>query len=97
MLAPLAASLVQPVIYSVVKGKRGRGARRVGKGYLDKKFLNLPHPLNNIQITNYLNFKPRFNGAFSGNNLPKIKDGMYFINLDDISSKETHWISLFID
>ena len=38
LLAPLAASLVQPVIYSVVKGISGRGVRRAGRGYMDKKF-----------------------------------------------------------
>ena len=29
---------MQPVISSVVKGISGRGVRRVGKGYMDKKF-----------------------------------------------------------
>ena len=29
--------------------------------------------------------------------LPRIKDGAYFINLDYKNSKETHWVSLFID
>ena len=38
LLAPLAASLVQPVISSVVKGNRRRGIRRVGRGYIDKNF-----------------------------------------------------------
>ena len=31
------------------------------------------------------------------NNLPRIKDGVYVINLDDKNSKGTHWISLFIE
>ena len=30
LLGPLAASLVQPVIFSVVKGVNGRGGRRAG-------------------------------------------------------------------
>ena len=38
LLAPLAASLVQPVISSVVKGIRGRGVRRAKRGYMDKNF-----------------------------------------------------------
>ena len=38
LLAPLAASLVQPVISSVVKGISGRGVRRAGRGYMDKNF-----------------------------------------------------------
>ena len=38
LLAPLAASLVQPVIFSVVKGISRRGVRRAGRGYVDKNF-----------------------------------------------------------
>ena len=38
LLAPLAASLVQPVISSVVKGISGRGIRRAGRGYMNKNF-----------------------------------------------------------
>ena len=46
----------------------------------------------------YFNHEPQFNGVFSRNSLPKIKDGVYVINLDGKNSKEeTHWVSLFID
>ena len=38
LLAPLAASLVQPVISSVVKGTSGRGVRRAGRGYMVENF-----------------------------------------------------------
>ena len=38
LLAPLAASLVQPVISSETKGISGRGGRRAGSGYMDEKF-----------------------------------------------------------
>ena len=34
---------------------------------------------------------------FSRDNLTRIKDGAYIINLDDKQSKGTHWASLFID
>ena len=34
--APLSASLVQPVISSVVKGTRGSEIRRAGKGCMDR-------------------------------------------------------------
>ena len=34
---------------------------------------------------------------FLRNNLLRIKDGVYVINLDDKISKETHLVSLFID
>ena len=36
----------------------------------------------------YYQNEPRFNGAFSRDNLQKIKDGAYIINLDDISHEE---------
>ena len=39
-----------------------------------------PHPLTNFEIQNYNQNKPKFNGVYSRNNLPKIKD---VINLDD--------------
>ena len=32
--------------------------------------------------------KPKFNGVYSGNNLPKTKDEAYVINLDEYKSKE---------
>ena len=45
-----------------------------------------------MEITQYFNYKPRFNGVFSRNNLPRIKDGVYVINLDDKKSKATDWV-----
>ena len=38
LLAPLPASLVQPVISSVVKGISGRGVRRAGRKYMVRNF-----------------------------------------------------------
>ena len=49
--------------------------------------LNAKYPINNIEITNYFNYEPRFNGEFSRNNLHRIKDGAYVVNLDDKNSK----------
>ena len=63
---------------------------------MDKNLVQI-RPLKNIQITNYFNYKPKLNGAFSRNNLPRIKDGVYIINLDDKKSNITHWVSLFTD
>ena len=94
LLAPLATSLVQPVISSVVKGLSGRGVRRAGKGHMDK-FLVPLHPLNNMKIANYFKYEPRFNGVSSRNNLPRIKDGAYVINLDDKNSKGAQWVSFY--
>ena len=43
----------------------------------------LPHPLTNFEIQKYHQNEPRFNVVFSRDNLPKIKDGAYVINLDE--------------
>ena len=56
LLAPLAASLVQPVISSVVTDTSERGVRKMGRRYIDKNFLVVLHPLNNIEITNYFSY-----------------------------------------
>ena len=37
------------------------------------------------------------NGVYSRNNLPKIKDGAYIINLDEYKSIGTHWIALYVN
>ena len=46
-------------------------------------FLIPPHPLTNFEIQKYYQNKHRFNGVFSKNNLYRIKDGIYVINLDE--------------
>ena len=43
----------------------------------------------------YYQNKPKFNGVYSRNNLSKIKDGAYIINLDEYESIGTHWIALY--
>ena len=59
-------------------------------------FLIPPHPLTNFEIQKYYKNKPKFNGVFSRNNLPKkIKDGAWVINLDEYADVGTHWIALF--
>ena len=43
------------------------------------------HPSTNFKIQKYYQNEPKFNGAYSRNNLPKIKDGSNVINLDGIN------------
>ena len=38
-----------------------------------------------------------FNGVYSRNNLPKIKDGAYVMDLDEFKSIETHLIDLYVN
>ena len=45
----------------------------------------------------YYKNEPRFNGVYSRDNLPRIKDGAYVINLDEYSDTGTHWIALHVN
>ena len=46
------------------------------------------HPLTNFEIQNYSQNKHKLNGVYSQNNLPKMKDRVYVINLDKYKSIE---------
>ena len=39
----------------------------------------------------------KFYGFYSRNNLPKIKDGAYEINLDEFLSIATYWITSYLN
>ena len=56
-----------------------------------------PHPLTNFEIQKYYQNEPKFNGVYSRDNLPKLKDGAYMINLDEYSDIGTHWFALWVD
>ena len=56
-----------------------------------------PHPLTNFEIQNCYENEPRFNGFFSQDNLPKIKDGAYVLNLDEYFNIGTHWVALHVN
>ena len=56
----------------------------------------LPHPLTNFEIQKYYQNEPRFNGVYSRDNLPRLNDGAYIINLDEYSDIGTHWITLYV-
>ena len=59
-------------------------------------FLMPSYPLTNFEIQKYHKSKPRFNGVFWRNNLPKkIKDGNYMTNFEKYENLGTHWIALF--
>ena len=55
-----------------------------------------PHPLTNFAIRKYYHNLTRFNGIQSRDNLPKIKNGAYVINLDEYSDVGTRWIALYV-
>ena len=55
-----------------------------------------PHPLTNFEIQKCYQNEPRFNGVYSRDNLPEIKDGAYIINLGEYSDIGTHWVALYV-
>ena len=56
-----------------------------------------PHPLTNFEIQKCYQRETKFNAVYSRNNLPKIKDGAYVLNLDESKSIETQWIALYVN
>ena len=50
------------------------------------------YALTNFEIQKFYQNEPKFNGAYSRNNLPKTKDRAYLINFNDSKSIGTHWI-----
>ena len=49
-----------------------------------------PHSLTNFEIQKYCENVPKFDDVYSRNNLSKIKDGAYAINLDEYKSIGTN-------
>ena len=55
-----------------------------------------PHPLTNFEIQKYQN-ESKFNGVYSKNNLFKINDGAYMINLDQYVSIGARRIAFYVN
>ena len=55
------------------------------------------HSLTNFVIQKYYQTEPKLNGVYSRNDLLKIKNGAYVINLNEFKSIGTHWIALYVD
>ena len=73
-----------------IKTSQWWGTIRVGKGMIRSDILMPSHLLINFEIINYYQNEPKFNGVYSINKLPKIKDGPYAIKLGDDKSIETN-------
>ena len=56
-----------------------------------------PRSLTNFEIQKYYQNEPRFNGDYSRDNLTKIKNGAYVINLDEFYDIGSHWIALYVN
>ena len=60
------------------------------------EFLIPLHPLTNFEIETYYQKEPKFYGVYLKDNLPRIKDGTFVINLDEYSDIGTHWVALYV-
>ena len=60
-------------------------------------FLMPSHPLTNFEIQKHYENEPRFNGVYSIDNVPRIKDEAYVINLDVYSDIGTLWGDLWVN
>ena len=54
------------------------------------------YPLTKFEIQNYYQNRPKFNSAYSRDNLLKTRDGTYLINPNEYNSIGTHWIVLHV-
>ena len=54
------------------------------------------HPLTNFEIQRYYQNESRSNGVYSRDNLPRIKDRAYVINLAEYSDIRTQWVALYV-
>ena len=54
------------------------------------------YQLSNFEIQKYYQNELRFNGGYSRDNLTKIKEGAYVINLDEYSDIGTYWVALYV-
>ena len=61
-----------------------------------KWIFNAASSFSQFEIQKYYQNEPKFNGVYSRDNLTKIKDGAYIINLDEYSDIGTHWVALYV-
>ena len=61
------------------------------------QIFNVNSSFNKFWNTKYYQNEPKFNGVYSRNSLPKIKEEAYVINLDEFKSIGTHWIALYVN
>ena len=86
LLGALGVRLLSNILTGKGTIRAGEGTVRAGKNF------NAASSFKNFELQKYYQNEPKFNGVYSRNNLPKIKDGAYVINLDEYKSVGTHWI-----
>ena len=95
LIGTLGDSLLGNLLAGKATIKAGEGTIRAGR----PEFLMSPHSLTNFEIQKpkFWWNEPKFNSVYLRNNLPKIKDGTYVMNLGEFKSLGTHWIALHVN
>ena len=83
LLGTLAASLFGKMLIAKGVIRAGEGTNRVSG------FFMLSYPFTIFEMKEYRN-EANFNGVYSRNSLPQMKDETYVINLEDYKSIGTH-------
>ena len=101
LLGTLGASLLGNILAGKGINRTGEGVIRAGYGNKkgkkqQKGFLLPPHCLTNFEMQKYYRNEPRFKGVYSKDNLSRIKDEAYVINLDEYSDIGTHWVAVYV-
>ena len=102
LLGTLGASLLGNLLtgQGINRAGKGRGINRAGKTFVSigygNGFLMPLNPLTNFEIQKYYQNESRFNGIYSRDNLPNVKDGAYVINLDEDTDIGTHSVALYV-
>ena len=100
LLGTLGATTLGSVLAGKVFVRASEGTIRSGEGTIRAGTGTIKAGLEfqcHLIIWLILKYKPKFNGVYLRNNLPKIKDPAYVINFDDWKSIGIHWIALHVN
>ena len=84
------------MLLSKLSGNRQCYLDRQGRNYSGTRLLMTLHPLTDFEIQRYYQNEPKFMDIYFRNNLLKIKDGAYVINLDEHKSIGTHYVATHV-
>ena len=57
--------------------------------------MKLKAPLTNFDFMRYYKDNPKFGSVYSRDNLPRLKESFYIVNLDDKGGPGTHWVVVY--
>ena len=89
LLGTLGASLLGNLL-------SGKGLYKTCYGIIHNWSLTSFHPFTNFKIIGYFKDVKRFNGVFSRNDLPNLKNRAYAINLDHLKNTGIQWVVIFV-